>query len=292
MPKYYELAGQRFERLEVIEYAGIRNQDRMWRCRCDCGEETSVGTNNLTSGNTKSCGCLARERAVVSGRQRVKHGYSRKGKIERTYASFMAAKQRCLNCNSPDYPTYGGSGIKFLFESVTELVAHIGDRPVGKSLDRYPDPYGNYEKGNVRWATPKEQSNNLRKRLTPSTKRAKLRTMPNINIPIPDDLLKKIRVACAKDGFTQKEWVVARLEEAVNGKVRAKRGVVQEAQVQGPEVRSMREEPGPEERKGNPVARREAEVHGIRQEHVVRECRVYGCGLCKATGMKDAGRGL
>lgn len=33
----------------------------MWRCRCDCGKETTVPYNNLASGNTKSCGCLLRE---------------------------------------------------------------------------------------------------------------------------------------------------------------------------------------------------------------------------------------
>lgn len=76
----------------------------------------------------------------------------------------MTMKQRCLNPNSTAYPKYGGMGIKVCerwlkFENFLE---DMGIRPQGMTLDRYPDPYGNYEPGNCRWATPKQQRANQR----------------------------------------------------------------------------------------------------------------------------------
>lgn len=63
-----DLTGQRYGRLTVVEQAkthvtpGGRNV-YMWRCVCDCGKESIVSTSALRSGDTKSCGCLQRERA-------------------------------------------------------------------------------------------------------------------------------------------------------------------------------------------------------------------------------------
>jgi hypothetical protein len=85
------------------------------------------------------------------------HGLSRKP----IYRSFHDAKQRCTNPKDPDYAQYGGRGIEFRFQSVTELFAEIGDRPIDKTLDR-KDPNGHYESGNVRWADATEQANNRR----------------------------------------------------------------------------------------------------------------------------------
>lgn len=51
--------GNRYGRLEVIDYAGRDyRSNALWRCKCDCGNETIVGGVTLRMGNTKSCGCL------------------------------------------------------------------------------------------------------------------------------------------------------------------------------------------------------------------------------------------
>ena len=66
MRKYTDLTGQRFGRLVVIDRAPtkVRNgrSKTSWICQCDCGNKTAVLSENLKSGNTKSCGCLHKER--------------------------------------------------------------------------------------------------------------------------------------------------------------------------------------------------------------------------------------
>lgn len=85
------------------------------------------------------------------------HGLSK----DPIYTSHREAKRRCEDAKHPDYANYGGRGIKYLFSSVVDLRAAVGDRPEHHTLDRI-NTDGNYEVGNVRWATPKEQANNRR----------------------------------------------------------------------------------------------------------------------------------
>ncbi|MGJ0738945.1 hypothetical protein [Enterococcus casseliflavus] len=54
-----DLTGRRFGRLTVIEDSGARShQGVFWLCRCDCGSNSKVSTNNLKGGRVESCGCL------------------------------------------------------------------------------------------------------------------------------------------------------------------------------------------------------------------------------------------
>jgi hypothetical protein len=71
--------------------------------------------------------------------------------------------QRCRNPNSTQWEWYGGRGIEVRYESVEAVIADIGERPEGTSIDRI-DPDGHYEPGNCRWATRAQQRENQRPR--------------------------------------------------------------------------------------------------------------------------------
>jgi hypothetical protein len=80
----------------------------------------------------------------------------------RTYNSFKKAGYRCRP-DDVNAPHYHQRGIKFLYTSFQQFLDDLGPRPEGMTLDRI-DFDGNYEPGNCRWATPKQQGINQRKR--------------------------------------------------------------------------------------------------------------------------------
>lgn len=155
-----DLTGQRFGRLTVVaEAEKSKGGKRRWLCRCDCGGETITDTNKLTSGGTRSCGCLTRE----SARDRhLEHG----GKGTRLYNIWKNARQRCRNPKNPDFKDYGARGVQFArewddFGRFREWALANGyDNAL--TLDR-KDPDGNYCPDNCRWATWKEQRHNQRR---------------------------------------------------------------------------------------------------------------------------------
>ena len=83
-----------------------------------------------------------------------------------TYRSWAHMVERCTNSASNMYPEYGGAGISVVPEWVgiggfERFLAHVGERPSqAHSIDRFPNHAGNYEPGNVRWATDGEQARN------------------------------------------------------------------------------------------------------------------------------------
>lgn len=62
------IIGERFGRLTILEYSYTnKHKKRVYTCLCDCGNVKNIVYSSLSSGHTKSCGCLKNEKSQATG---------------------------------------------------------------------------------------------------------------------------------------------------------------------------------------------------------------------------------
>lgn len=155
------ITGQLFGRYTAIGFVEIKpGYGALWLCRCSCENKTEriIKSGSLCSGHTKSCGCLYRETRQSSA---TTHGCS-SDPIYQCHKGMMA---RCYDKTHVSYSKYGGRGVTvhLPWHDVEQFKKDMPPRPTpDHTLDRFPNRRGNYEPGNVRWATHTEQQRNMK----------------------------------------------------------------------------------------------------------------------------------
>lgn len=153
----YDMTGRIIGKLNVLKLNGTDNRrERMWLCKCECGNEVIRNGYGLRSGRTTHCGC---ERGKKISKSLTQHGMT----DTKLYYAWINMKTRCDNPNYYLRESYGGRGITYCDEwkdsSVFMEWAIQNGYSDELSLDRI-NTNGNYEPNNCRWVNMTVQQNN------------------------------------------------------------------------------------------------------------------------------------
>ncbi len=146
--------GEIFGKLTVIGMAPTDGDGQRVTCLCECGKQKVMRLGNLVSGTSRSCGCGQGKKARNP----------KALKYQPEYGCWSGMLNRCRYPRNASWKYYGARGITVCerWKDFAAFLQDVGRRPSPKhSLDRI-NSNGNYEPGNVRWATQSEQNRNRR----------------------------------------------------------------------------------------------------------------------------------
>ena len=157
----FNLAGQVFGNLTVRSLVANSEQskktkNRRWLCDCSCGNSHIASSNNLKSGNTKSCGCI----------NHLPHNKKFGEFRSKVYDAWKNAKVRCYDDDYSSTEKYKGRGIYMSEEFLNDFdvfYTYIGDPPSEEHTLERLDVNGNYERGNLAWVLMQFQARNKTK---------------------------------------------------------------------------------------------------------------------------------
>lgn len=138
----------------------MADSDSIKLCECGCGQPAPIAKQT----SSRFGHIRGQPVRFIAGHHNKHHGHTGEGWQSPTYKSWIAMRLRCENNKHVAYRQYGARGITVCgrWRTFANFLADMGERPSREyTLDRYPNKSGNYEPGNVRWATKIEQANNM-----------------------------------------------------------------------------------------------------------------------------------
>src|SRR5215475_14088853 len=156
-PRTQDITGQSYGSWTVVHYAGAHKGETFWLCECVCRMRRDLARGELMKLRGLPATCRGHRKASRHTQRGLSHMPE--------YRIWEAMIRRCEVPTSLGYSNYGGRGIVVCaaWHDFTVFYADMGSRQGPEySLDRYPDPNGNYEPSNCRWATRAMQNRNKR----------------------------------------------------------------------------------------------------------------------------------
>ena len=169
-----DISSMRFGKLTALQQVRTDAKGRaVWLFVCDCGNLCEIRGDAVRRGDSRSCGCIRKERAKKSIKSVIAKNKARCNPVkkERLHSVWHSMICRCYNKSTPSYKYYGLRGIvvcdewRKSYKSFREWAYANGydaNAPFGKcTIDRI-NVNGNYEPNNCRWVPMSVQAKNKR----------------------------------------------------------------------------------------------------------------------------------
>jgi len=163
---FIDLKNKRFEKLLVVEYAGVREKwgrtERVWKCLCDCSEYTEASTRELNKSRKQSCGCLVYDKRKPQQHYEYKDDYV----VMDTYngESFYLDKDDLEEVKLKTWWVHKSSGYICTkhYDKMLQIHRYILNPPEGKVVDHINGNKRDNRRCNLRICDHRQNSWNMK----------------------------------------------------------------------------------------------------------------------------------